>query len=227
MKYIFLLVLVFTIQIAVAQSEDLILVNGSDVAEDRYSDIKGSPYLFEDKWLTADLLTKEVERVSNVSTRYNMYTGEFEVRQDDKFIRLANDRFMRIEFEVNENGEQVENEEERLIFQASFHPRFKDRFINLIYSGPKLLLFRDFRSTVSEKTVQNVGDTVEFKRFFNKVDYYLIQNGELKIINLKKKKLIKLLGHKKQLEAYLKEYKPDLDSATDLKKLFTFVESLG
>jgi hypothetical protein len=90
-----------------------------------------------------------------------------------------------------------------------------------------MVVFRDFRAIISEKTIQNVGEAVEFKRFFPKVDYYLMQNGELKTINTKKKTLIKLLGHKKDLEAYIKEHKLDLDSARDLKKLFTFAETLG
>ena len=227
MKYTHWFLLLFFVQNLNAQSEDLIFVNGFDVNEERYADIKDSPYLFKDDWHPADLLTKEMKRVPNVPTRYNLYTGEFEVRQGDKFIRLANDRFMRIEFEVDEEGKSLEEESEKLIFQASFHPRFKDRFVNLIYSGSTMVVFRDFRAVISEKTVQNVGQTVEFKRFFPKVDYYLMQNGELKTINTKKKTLIKLLGHKKDLEAFIKEHKLDLDSSRDLKKLFTFAETLG
>jgi hypothetical protein len=219
--------LLLLIQNLSAQSGELIFVNGLDVNEERYSDIKDSPYLFKDDWHSADLLTKEMKRVPKMPTRYNLYTGEFEVRQGDKFIRLANDRFMRIEFEVDENGSPLEAEDEKLVFQASFHPRFKDRFVNLIYSGNTMVVFRDFRAIISEKTIQNVGEAVEFKRFFPKVDYYLMQNGELKTINTKKKTLIKLLGHKKDLEAYIKEHKLDLDSARDLKKLFTFAETLG
>lgn len=209
------------------QSEDLIFVNGLNVNDNRYPDVKESPYLYGDDWYSANLLTKEMKRVPDVQTRYNLYTGEFEVRQGDKFIRLASDRFMRIEFEVDEKGEKVEKGEERLIFQASFHPRFKDRFINVIYSGPAMVLFRDFRAIISTKTIQNVGDTVEFKRFHSKVDYYLMQNGELKTINTKKKSLIKILGHKKDLESFIKEHKLDLDYGPDLNKLFTFAETLN
>ncbi|PHN02021.1 hypothetical protein [Flavilitoribacter nigricans] len=227
MKYTYWFILVILATNLSAQSEDLIFVNGLDVNEERYPDIKDSPYLFGDEWHPADLLTKEMKRVPNMPTRYNIYTGEFEVRQGDKFIRLANDRFMRIEFEVNEDGEKVDNADEKLVFQASFHPRFRDHFVNLIYSGSTMVVFRDFRAIVSEKTVQNVGQTVEFKRFFPKVDYYLMQNGELKTIKPNKKTLIKLLGHKKELEAYIKEHKLDLESAPDLNKLLTFAETLS
>lgn len=227
MKYSYWFLLLLLAQNLGAQSEDLIFVNGIDVNEERYPDVKESPYLFGDDWHAADLLTKEMNRVPGMLTRYNLYTGEFEVRQEDKFIRLASDRFMRIEFEVDEEGEAADNDEEKLIFQASFHPRFKDRFVNVIYSGPTMVLFRDFRAIISTKTIQNVGDTVEFKRFHSKVDYYLMQNGELKTINTKKKSLIKLLGHKKDLESFMKEHKLDLDSAPDLNKLFTFAETLN
>lgn len=227
MKYTFWFLMVLLVQSLSAQSEDLIFVNGLDVNKNRYADVKESPYLFDDEWLPANLLTKEMKRVPEMPTRYNLYTGEFEVRQGDKFIRLASDRFMRIEFEVDEEGEQVNDDANRLIFQASFHPRFKDRFVNVIYTGATRVLFRDYRAIISNKTVQNVGDTVEFKRFHKKVDYYLMQNGDLKTIKNNKKSLIKILGHKKELESFIKEHKLNLDSGTDLNKLFTFAETLG
>lgn len=227
MKYTHCFFLIFLAVNINAQSEDLIFVNGLDINEERYADIKDSPYLFKEEWVPADLLTKDMKRIPNMPTRYNLYTGEFEVRQGDKFIRLANDRFMRIEFEVDEAGNKLEQGGEKLVFQASFHPRFKDHFINLIYSGTSMVVFRDFRVIISEKTVQNVGDTVKFKRFYKKVDYYLLQNGELKTINPNKKQLIKVLGHKKELESFIKENKLDLESAADLNKLFTFAETLS
>ncbi len=223
MKYTYWFLLLLLAQHLNAQSEDLIFVNGLDVNEERYPDVKESPYLFGDDWHAADLLTKEMKRVPEMQTRYNLYTGEFEVRQGDKFIRLASDRFMRIEFEVDEEGEAIADSDQKLIFQASFHPRFKNRFVNVVYSGPTMVL----RAIISTKTIQNVGDTVEFKRFHSKVDYYLMQSGELKTINTKKKSLIKLLGHKKELESFIKDQKLDLDSGADLNKLFTFAETLN
>lgn len=227
MKYAHFMLLMFVASLLNAQSENLIFVNGLDVNENRYPDIKGSPYLFEEEWQQADLLTKEMNRVVKVPTRYNIYTGEFEVRQDDKFIRLASERFMRIEFEVDEKGQKAENPDDRLIFQASFHPRFRDRFVNVIYNGKTMVVFRDYRALLSEKEVQNVGQTVEFKRFIPKVDYYILQNGELKVLRVNKNTLIKQLGHKKELESFIKEQKLDLEAGSDLKKLFTFAETLG
>lgn len=227
MKYLFSCFFLLFIHWAGAQSGDLIFVNGLDVEVNRYPDVKESPYLFKDAWHTADLLKKDMNRVPDVQTRYNMYTGEFEVRNEQKFIRLAGDQFMRIEFEVNEKGEALAAGEEGLIFQAAFHPRFQDRFVNVIYTGPTMVIFRDFRANISEKKIQNVGETVAFKRFFSKVDYYIMQGGELKVLRNSKKAIIKLLGHKKELEAFIKENKTDFNSGSDLGKLFTFAETLN
>ncbi|MCB0633535.1 MAG: hypothetical protein R2824_09130 [Saprospiraceae bacterium] len=227
MRYLCFFLLLLVSQWAVAQSEDLIFVNGLDINQNRYPDVKDSPYLFKDDWHPADLLGKDMKRVPNMPTRYNMYTGEFEVRNKDKFIRLATSQFMRIEFEVNEKGKPLAEGEEKFIFQAGFHPRFQDRFVNVIYSGPMMVVFRDYRSNISEKTIQNVGETVAFKRFFTKVEYYMLQGGELKAIRNNKNSIIKLLGHKKELEAFIKENKTDFDSVSDLKKLFTFAETLN
>lgn len=227
MRYLYLFICLSAVQWADAQSGDLIFVNGLDVSVDRYPDVKESPYLFKEDWHAADLLKKDMNRIPDVPTRYNLYTGEFEVRNNDKFIRLAGDQFMRIEFEVNEKGEPLEEGADKFIFQAGFHPRFQDRFVNVIYSGPTMVIFRDFRSVISEKTIQNVGETIAFKRFFTKVDYYLLQGGELKVLRNNKKGIINLLGHKKELEAFVKEHNTDFDSGSDLKKLFTFAEMLN
>lgn len=227
MKYLLSCFFLLFIHWVAAQSGDLIFVNGLDIEMDRYPDVKESPYLFKEEWHTADLLKKDMNRVLDVKTRYNMYTGEFEVRNEDKFIRLVGDQFMRIEFEVNEKGEELSAGDERLIFQAAFHPRFQDRFVNVIYSGPTMVIFRDFRADISEKKIQNVGETVAFKRFFAKVDYYMMQGGELKSLRNSKKAIIKLLGHKKELEAFIKENKTNFNSGSDLNKLFTFAETLN
>lgn len=226
MKFTCLLLFLCCTQLVWSQADELIFVNGMDVSEDRYPEIKGSPYLFDD-WHSADLLTSGMKKIKGIPTRFNAYTGEFEVRQDDKYILLELSRFMRIKFSVDEKGNPVENDADGLVFQAGFHPVFRGKFVNIIYPGREMILVRNFDSSVSEKTVQDVGKTVEFKRFLHREEYFLLSKGELHPVKLNKKGLIKVLGNKKALEDYIRDNDLDLDTHRDLRKLLTFAETLG
>lgn len=226
MKFNCLLLLLCLSQLSWAQADELIFVNGTNVNEERYPEVKGSPYLF-DEWYPADLLTSSMDKIKAIPTRYNTHTGEFEVRQDDKYILLELSRFMRIKFSVDENGDPVENDVDGLVFQAGFHPVFRGKFVNIVYSGREMILVRSLENRISEKTFQDVGKTVEVKRFLPIEEYFLLRSGELTPVKLNKKGLIKAIGHKKEIETFIKDNDLDLNAHRDLRKLLTFAETLG
>jgi hypothetical protein len=229
MKFAQLVLLLFISQFLFAQGEDLVFVDRYEVQGDRYPDIKGNPYLFEeDDWFKADLVTRELKTVPNILTRYNTYTGDIEVRRegDETYYKLLPKDFVRIEFSVDEDGEKAADPAERLIFQNGFHPRFNNRYVNLVYTGNSMVVFRDYRCIIRDEAARRVGQSIEVMQFRPRVDYYLLKNGNLTELSLRKKSLIKELGHAKELEAYLKKNKLDLDSSADLKKFFTYAESL-
>lgn len=229
MKFTHLVLFLLVANALFAQGEEMVFVNRYAVEGERYPDIKGNPYLFKsDEWHKADLVTRELKTIPNILTRYNTYTGDMEVRREDgeTYYKLVPKDFVRIEFSVNDKGDRVLHPDHRLIFQNGFHPRFNNRFVNLIYTGSTMVVFRDFRAIVSDEAARRVGQSIETRQFRPRVDYYLLKNGELQELNVRKKSLMKILGHKKALEAFFKENKLDLNNASDLNRLFTYAESL-
>lgn len=229
MKCTHLILLLFFGPFLFAQGEEMVFVNRYAIEGERYPDIKGNPYLFKkDEWFKADLITRELKTIPEVQTRYNMYTGDFEVKRADgeTFYKLVPKDFLRVEFSVDEKGNSISDQQGKLVFQNAFHPRFRNHFVNLIYNGGDMVVFRDYRCIVSDEAAQRVGQSIEVKQFRPRVDYFVLQNGELNEISMKKKNIIKLLGHKKQMESFFKDNKLDLDSAADLKKIFEYAQSL-
>ncbi|MCB0633536.1 MAG: hypothetical protein R2824_09135 [Saprospiraceae bacterium] len=230
MKFAQLVLLLLIGNFLLAQGEETVFVDRYAVEGERYPDIKGNPYLFKNgKWFKADLITRELKTIPNILTRYNTYTGDMEVKREngDTYYKLVPKDFVRIEFSVDENGKTALDPDQRLIFQNGFHPRFNNRFVNLVYTGNSMVVFRDYRCIISDEAARRVGQSIEVKQFRPRVDYYLLKNGELSELNVRKNALIKILGHKKQLDTFFKENKLDLDNTFDLQKVFAYAESLG
>ena len=77
------------------------------------------------------------------------------------------------------------------------------------------------------KVFNNVGKNEEFKQFYSKRNYFLIQDKKATLLKAKKKSLLNLLGHKAELEKFIKKEKLKFSNEADLIKLFTFYEESG
>ena len=95
-----------------------------------------------------------------------------------------------------------------------------------IFDLSKIYAAKEFHCSISEKEVQDVGKTVMMKRFFRKFNYYLVLKGELKSIKLSKKNLISTLGHKKELETFIKKNKLKVDRDGNLREIMAYYETL-
>ena len=90
MKHVLLFLLMvgfFASVQAQKDEENALFLNSEKIDDDRYKEMKGSPYLFEN-WVTGTIidLDKKTYPVSQIN--YNGYTQEFEVRKGDSFITL-------------------------------------------------------------------------------------------------------------------------------------------
>lgn len=201
------------------QGQVIIVENAEEIQADRYKDIKGSPYLFED-WAVATLVGTRGEETKDIRINYNGYEKEFEVLVQGKHITLDTRPFKRILITT------PTQEGQELLFQRGFHRDYSHRFANIIYNGQELKLIREYVINLSKKKVENVGKTVEFERFVPDNKYYIWEKSELIPIKLRKKDLFKVLGRKTELDSYIKEHNLKLASHQDLHALFAYYETL-
>lgn len=208
------------------QEDGLTLLNSKSIDESRYDDIRNDPYYFNE-WVIANIITNSGNVIKEVPLNFNGYSKEFEIKKGERFIELDTRGLKRIEVPVALNSGKIKGSSESMIVFRPMHPtRFSNNFGIFIYEGAKLELVQEFRIVIDSKTINDVGKIREFKAFAKKSNYYLFSGEEHQLIKLKKKPLLKSLEHPKELEAFMKKHKTDLNAHDDLRALFEYYERL-
>jgi hypothetical protein len=188
---------------------------------ERYKDIKGSPYLFAvftDAWIT----DQDGEQYAKVKMNYNGYTEEFEVLQGDRFIRLQEQPYAEVKLLEPESQDTI-------TFVRGVHADFRGRFIQLLYQSEEVTLVKKILVTMAESSVNTVGRKDEFKRFKIQEMYFLAQGSSqpLQALKSSKKSWTQALGHKKEVEAYLKDKQLNLSKDKDMVQLLQYWATLN
>ena len=109
--------------------------------------------------------------------------------------------------------------------QRNFHPKFGDDFVFILYHAPNITLIKQFWVDVSMHEVQDVGKTVEFKRFNRKELYFIRMKGALEMVKLKRKSVFEVFDDPR-MEEYVKSQKLRLTTEQDLVELAKFYSTL-
>lgn len=205
----------FTSGILFAQPKS-IFTNAKPIDENRYQDYKGSPYLFDD-WVKADIYVGEEKAFEQLDLNFNGHTNEIEIRKDNQYIELDKKWYSKIEAITPEG---------LVVFSQGVHTFFRNNFVEVLYDGEQISLVRKFRVAVTEKEINDVGKTIKIKRFEKRFEYYFIKGDELKNVKWKKKSILSYLGHKKEIEAFLKKNKLKLTSDNGIRQTLIYFESL-
>lgn len=208
---LFFTFLFLSLNIGLSQ-EELIFMNAQPIDAERYKGIKGSPYLFED-WSTGVLLRDNEKPIEVPEMNFNAYSHNFEVKTEDKIIILDGTPYKAIKIKGIE-------EEKPTLFARGVHPYFKGKFVIVLYEGQKRSLFKQYSNRIYENTIQDVGKTREIKRFTASKNYFILENGELKKVKLKKKDVLAILG----VEKVMKQNKIKMNSEEDLVRLLELIE---
>jgi len=204
-------------------NSDILLINSKDIAESRYSDIKDSPYYFEN-FVKGNIISTSAQTYKDLELNYNAYPGDFEVRQDGKFIELDKNFYMRVEVLPEKNpGLDLEYP---IIFQRGFNANWFNKFAVILHDGKKVKFVKDFTVEILERVIQDVNKTRTSKRFFADTSYNLIIEGELINIRLKKKKIFAALKNQSELEKYATDNNIDVETESGLSLLLTYYETL-
>lgn len=208
------------------QDEIYVMSNSRPIDANRYDGIDGTPYFFK-TWMSADAYNHDMEKFDSIRVNLNGKTGELEARQQGNFIEVDPKYIAKIVIPAARNTEGYpKGAGEAIVFQQKLHKKFAERWPILIYQGDDFSVIQEFSAIVSTKTFEDVGKTVEKKRFIRKNSYYLLEGGKLSLLKMNKKKLPASLRHSSEMSSYIKKNKTDLKSLADLEKLFAYYDEL-
>lgn len=208
-----LVTLLMTLSFLNAQPKS-IFTNAKPIDESRYKAYKGSPYFFDD-WVLADIYDANGKAFEQLEMNFNGYTNEIEIRKGNQYIELDKKWYSKIE---------ANSPDGIITFVQEAHSHFKNNFVEAVYIGNRISLVRKFRIALTEKEINDVGKTIKIKRFEKRLEYYFIKGEKLNNIKWKKKSILSYLGHKKDIEAFLKKNKLKLTSDKGIQKVLAFYE---
>lgn len=220
LSFFFLLAIsFFSTSSLTAQETDVLMTNTRGIDKDRYKGIKGSPYIF-DEWQIGRIISVDADVIEGVPLNFNGKTNGFEIKKGNTYIELDPKWYIRVIIDGK-------TPEEDIIFQKNFLPPLKNKFTRQVFKGKELTIVEEYTSKIETQTINNVGKNVVLEKFYSKTKYYLIKDQKPIFFRLKKKLLLPLLGHEKELEKFLKKEKIRLNTEEDLIRLLTFYEESG
>jgi hypothetical protein len=100
------------------------------------------------------------------------------------------------------------------------NPKFGLDLVCISYNGQKIKLVKSFQARKEEAHTT----TAASQKFLPTLDYFLITNGQLENISIRKKRIIKILGHEDEIETFLEKNNNSLKTEPELIQLLGFYE---
>ena len=101
----FLILLILTTCLSVNAQSKVFISGGDTIDEDRYDDVKGDPFLYDDLCPIV-VLESNGKKIDGVKGRFNTHTGYVEVQQENGFIPLEERRVLTILFVKDQDSIQ-------------------------------------------------------------------------------------------------------------------------
>ncbi len=165
----------------------------------QFEKVQGSSF-FKDKWLDASVTVENGYTFKHVNLKFDVYNNKFIFNRNDSAYELglyvshvcfypnASDTTQKIIFK---KGYAINN-----IIKA-------DKYLQVLAEG-KISFLKSYQKEIEEFT--EYGDANKFKRFNDKETYFLLQDGQYKLVGLNKKSLENVFGNQyNKIEAFLKE----------------------
>lgn len=201
------------------QTKTVMMFNSQGIDPDRYEDIKGEPYLFEE-WKYGKTVNSKSEIIDSLLVNYNGYTHNLEVKKDETYIELDAYHYPLVVVYDDETGKEI-------FLRRNTSQTLLNRYTRLIFSGLEFMVVEDFNTRVETKRINDVGKIRDTNTFVNRKNYYIIKDNKAKLIKFKKASLLKLLGNEGELDNFLKQTRNKLKTEEDAIKLFQFFEDEG
>ena len=165
--------------------------------------IKGSPYIFEGKWIMGNVQTPSGPWINDIEFRFNTSRHELEVKLTDKNqVLLVPNK--------NVKGFKISNSGNFFTFRNGFKATdgslSKYSLVQVLYDGnTKLVKYYNTKHIEGRQPDYSTGLIVD--KFITDVQFYLMNSSnELEPVKLKKKDILKVLdSNKDKIENYADE----------------------
>jgi hypothetical protein len=224
MNYLFNKKLVFTLVLPVLFISSLLAqpivfqdpMSGKTFNPEKYSDIKGSPFLFE-KWMPGSVTTEKAI-YKNLDLKLDSYSNTLFFKKDDQPYELEETIKSFTLAPAGDTSRQMFYK--KGFSQAGLKP---DQYVQVLAEG-KLGFYRSDIKLLAEMSEINRGIV---KSFTTSSRYFIAKNGSMQLVKLSKKEFLSLLADQdEKIQAYIKDNKLSINKEDDARALVKYYNSL-
>lgn len=178
----------------------------------------GSQYLNEE--FSPSLVTINDTTTYNAMLRYNAYSDEIEMKNDDKITALFKRPY--ISAKIGDSTYEI------LDYTTADNQNKTGYFVVIRTNGSHKFYRKDYKIFKPGKQAASTYKKDTAPTFEDRRDYYVLleNNANLRGLKLKKKSITELLGKESELNSFIKKNKLDLKNESDLVKLFRYYNTL-
>jgi len=221
-KYLFL-VLLSNISLSALGQTSVLSTQSTVIDEERYIDIKGSPYIFKD-WMKANIYDNEGELIKDIPVNYNAFDHGMEIKKNGRLTILDESFYPKIIITKHKLKKSLDGP---LTFVPYKQKNVaKGMYVLEIASSETLSLYKKFRVAKKENQINTPGQTITQEKFSKYSDYIILKDGKYIQVKNKLDEFIKHLGHEKELKSFAKKNKIKLKSDQEAKEFFEYAISL-
>lgn len=214
-KHFLLAVLLLPSNICFGQLLNIPTIGNEIMRESRYSDIEGSPYLF-DAWRAGTIFDNAGREYANRSIKYDAYKDQLELNQEGSVLLLNSGLYPKFLISSTKDGTDA------IVFRV-FKTGYKiegynaNQYFEVLFEGANVLL-RKIKISFIDQTVNSYGTSTRVKRFTTDVKYFIVNSGgKSSEIKLKKSSLIDALGQEgTKATNYIEQNKLKIKSELDV-----------
>lgn len=173
--------------------------NGNLLYIAQYTDIKGSPFLF-DEWMKAELILKNNSRIKDVQLKFDNYLNKFIINKNDTAYEIS-PSIKEIRFYPS--GDTLS----AIVFKNGFsiNDNIKANSYLQVLSEGKITLLKYSKKDMEEYT--EYGDATKYKRFVERSLYFIYSNGSYRLVTLSKKNLQEISSEKwNEVSQYMNQH---------------------
>lgn len=218
-----LLLLLITISISAFSQTSVLSTQSTVIDEERYLDIKGSPYIFKD-WIKANVYDKEGELIKDIPVNYNAFDHGMEIKKNGRLTIIDESFYPKIIIKKHKLKKSLDG-------PLTFVPykqknAAKGMYVLEIATSETLSLYKKFRVAKKENQVNTPGQIITQEKFSKYSDFIIFKDGKYIQVKNKVDEFIKHLGHDKELKSFAKKNKIKLKSDQEAKELFEYALTL-
>lgn len=213
MRYLLLITFSLSTFLVIAQRDSVIFKNIKEIDKNRYEDIKGSSYLFDD-FIVATLFDRKGLAYKGIKVNYNGDDRNLEaLKSETEYITVIPSDVPRIVIkDVESTGLKDLQFMDSLVMVHAPHLQTKSNYLILLYKEKGKMLLLEFHVALSTVIERPPGAIIERKRFNKSYKLILKDKKGLTRIKMKNKDIAQALSKYGNITKFCKDRKLKVSS---------------